>query len=446
MSKILWCGVALAFLGAGPGLAQSSPGNSSNPLDPSGLTPYNLLGSRGQVTSGSSFNPAISVIPDIVFYRDSRDGGAFEFIEEADGFHAPHGHDEEGHEHGGIEEGFNLRETELAFSASVDPYFDVFALFAVGEEGIEAEEVYFQTRSLPGGLQLKGGKFLSGIGYINRQHPHQWDFVEQNLAYQLLLGDHGLNDKGLQLTWLPKLPLFVQVGVEALQGNNERLANYIGPDEEYPGPDPEDDPRVLSRKPGPRLYTGFVKVAPNLGYASALQLGLSYGSSRSHQEVHDEDEDGIADEVFDGDATFWGADVVYKYDSPRQHGAGDLTLQAEYLYREKDLALVGTTEREVFKNDGAYVQAVYGVAPRWQLAGRMSLAGMTNEVSGGEGTIEYDTSKHYSAALTFNPTEFSRVRVQYSRGDIAVGGANETFNQYFLQFQMSLGAHGAHRF
>jgi hypothetical protein len=48
--------------------------------------------------------------------------------------------------------------------------------------------------------------------------------------------------------------------------------------------------------------------------------------------------------------------------------------------------------------------------------------------------------------LSFMPTEFSRLRLQYTRGDIAVDGERETFNQVFLQFQVSLGVHGAHTF
>ena len=51
-----------------------------------------------------------------------------------------------------------------------------------------------------------------------------------------------------------------------------------------------------------------------------------------------------------------------------------------------------------------------------------------------------------AANLTFNPTEFSRLRAQFDHGALAVAGVQETYNQFFLQFQMSLGAHGAHRF
>ena len=43
--------------------------------------------------------------------------------------------------------------------------------------------------------------------------------------------------------------------------------------------------------------------------------------------------------------------------------------------------------------------------------------------------------------LDFSPSEFSRVRLQVARDQAREG---VTDNQLFLQYQMSLGAHGAH--
>mgnify|MGYP003587736852 CR=1 FL=1 len=428
-------------------LRSAAPDRGPGPVEPTGLVPKSLplFGSSGPVSSGTSFNPSITVIPDVVWSRDDVKGEAGESLEEADGFRGAHA--EEGHEHahGGLDQGFNLRETELAFSASVDAYFDVQALFAVSEEGIEAEEVYFQTRRLPGGFQLKGGKLLSGIGYANAHHPHQWDFVDQNLAYELLLGGHGLNEKGVQLTWVPKLPFYLKVGAELLQGENEKLASYVGP-EELPGLGGDGAPRVLSERAGPRLFTGFVKLGPDLGYSNALQLGLSFVSSRRHQEVHDEDADGVPEEVLDGTATLWGVDAVWKYDSPRTGGAGDLVLQAEYLARKRDLDVLGTSDTAVFRQDGAYLQAVYGLLPRFQLGARWDVAGLTNERVRGGVTTGYDPSSRFTAALTFSPTEFSRVRAQYENASIRVDGEKERWGRFLLQLQLSLGAHGAHSF
>jgi len=432
------------------------------PADPQGLAPLNLFGDSGQVTSGSAFNPSISVIPDGVYYNDNRDGGVGELMEEADGFGAGHSHGEEGgHAHGGVpDRGFSLREAEIAFSGAVDPYFDVWAIFAVGDGEIEVEEGYFQTRKFLPGLQLRAGKFYSGFGYINKQHPHMWDFVDQNLAYDMVLGG-SINEAGVQLTWLPKLPFYTQFGVEALQGTNERFSAQLGA---------EESP-FFDEKAGPRLFTGWLKVSPNLGYSNALQIGASYAFSTRHQELvghehhhegeehegeehegEEHEEEGHVDEAFQGDGQVLGLDFVWRYDSPRQFGQGDFTLQAEYLRRVKDLSLVGAGEEaaggEARKatQDGFYAQAVYGFAPRFTLGLRYDTAGLTNRIEGGEETESFDASRRFSANLTFNPTEFSRFRVQYTRGDLSVGGARQTYDQVYVQFQMSLGAHGAHRF
>jgi len=422
------------------------------PADPQGLTQLNLWGDTGQVTSGSAYNPAISVIPDGVYYNDDRDGGVGEIMEGADGFGAGHVHEEgeHSHSHGGTpERGFSLREAEVAFSGAVDPYFEVWAIFAVGDGGVEVEEGYFQTRKLLPGLQLRAGKFYSGFGYINKQHPHQWDFVDGALPYDLLLGG-SINDAGAQLTWLPNLPFYTQLGFEALQGENERFSAQLG----------REESPFFDEEAGPRLFTGWLKVSPNLGYSHAVQIGASYAFSTNHQELvaHEhvgeehEGEEGHVDEAFQGDARVFGLDVVWRYDSPRQYGSRDFALQAEYLRRVKDLSLVGAGEEPAggetrrSTQDGFYAQAVYGFAPRFTVGLRYDVAGMTNRLESGGATETFDDSRRVSANLTFNPTEFSRLRVQYTRGDFAQGGAREKYNQLYVQFQMSLGVHGAHRF
>ena len=114
------------------------------PVTSPGLTPYPVAtwGETGQVTSGTSFNPAISVITEGLFFTDDQKGGALGFYSQADGF--------TGTGVGGIPElskGFNLGETEFAFSAAVDPLFDALAILTVepGEVGIE--EAWIRTRS-----------------------------------------------------------------------------------------------------------------------------------------------------------------------------------------------------------------------------------------------------------------------------------------------------------
>jgi hypothetical protein len=54
-----------------------------------------------------------------------------------------------------------------------------------------------------------------------------------------------------------------------------------------------------------------------------------------------------------------------------------------------------------------------------------------------------DHRPHRVSAMTdFSNSEFSRLRLQFNRDD----SRPETDNQIVLQYLMSLGAHGAHRF
>lgn len=411
------------------------------PLDPQGLSPLGPGGQNAQVSSGQSFNPAISIIPDIAYYNDDVAGDAFEIVERVDAFGGGSAEaDAGGHGHLALERGFNLRETELAFSGAVDPYFDVFATLAVGNDGLEAEEVYVQTRTFVPGVQLRVGQFFSGVGHINKQHPHQWDFVDQALPLQALFGGT-LAGTGVQATWLPDLPFYTLLGLEALQGDNTRLSFNAA----------DAHPDLFEETPGPRLFTGFVKVSPDLGYGHALQGGLSLGRSRSHQEVV-WGADGAPGGGLDGDTWFVGTDWVWRYDSSRALGRGDVTVQGEYLYRRKDLATtrdlgaMAAGTPVVSSQDGLYAQAVYGIAARWTLAGRVDAVGLTNRVDTGDAVDRYGRSHRYTATLTFNPTEFSRLRLQYERGRAWTHGTRTPIQQVFVQVQMSLGTHGAHRF
>lgn len=383
-------------------------------------------------------NPEISLIVDTNFYRESGDEPVSELWEEAPGFGHSHGH---GHEHGhGFSEGFNLREVELFLSAAVDPYFKGYATISFSEESSEIEEAVFQTTSLPYGFQVLGGKFLSHFGYINKQHPHSWDFVDRPLIYELTLGDHGLNEKGLQASWLAPTPFHLKFAVEALQGENEKMFNHLNGEE-------------LPNKKGPRLWVGWLKAGPNLPGNHGLQAGI-FGATGIHQEAHDEDEDGTNDHWLDGDSYFYGLNLVYKYDAPGNYGKGDVIIQGEYFRRKKDLSIhrhdlepdeVGKPRTD--EQDGYYLQAVYGFLPRWRGGVRFDQVGLTNKSEFPDGTSkDYDDSYRATAMVDFNPSEFSRIRAQYSYGEVAFETNNKDYWQFFVQLIISLGSHPAHEF
>lgn len=417
-------------------------------------------------------NLQMSVILDGVAYADDLQGGGAAFIGEAAGISHVHGH--AGHDHGALEEGFNLREAEVVMSATVDNLFDAYTNLAFSVDGVEVEEAYFTTRALPAGWQFKGGKFLSAFGYGNSKHPHSWDFIDQNLAYAALIGEHGLNDIGGQLTWAPATDTWMQFGVEVLQGHEQEKfgsasldleeiaadiaaadgAGFLNPALVGPLPDATTLPDVSRR--GAQIYTGFFKIAPDLGAASALQLGVNVALHKSQQEAHEElDALDNIEAIFyaNGEATLLGLEAVYKRAATGRYGQGALRVQAEYLLLDKDMTVAYHTDPLEIggaltgTQDGFYVQGSYGFAPRWDAGLRYDVTGLTNELTEGGVTASFADSSRISAALTFRASEYSFLRLQLANADITdASGLNENITQVMLQFDMSLGAHGAHAF
>jgi outer membrane receptor protein involved in Fe transport len=98
---------------------------------------------------------------------------------------------------------------------------------------------------------------------------------------------------------------------------------------------------------------------------------------------------------------------------------------------------------------GLYAQAVYQFMPRWRVGYRYDRLwrGDVDFLGADIGATiaslaDYDPTRH-SLMLDWSPSEFSRLRLQYSR-DSSMEGVDE--NQWLLQYIHSLGAHGAHKF
>ena len=184
------------------------------------LSVSSRVSAQGQ-TSGNSFNPAFSLILNGSYASYSLGPGdyslpGFQLSDEA----------------GLAAEGLSLDETEMALSANVDDKYYGFATISfvqdVDQTEVELEEVWFETLTLPAGLKLKAGRFLSDIGYLNGIHSHAWDFADAPLAYTAMLGS-SFADTGIQLRWVAPTVLYVELGssiVSPLLASTCSLANH----------------------------------------------------------------------------------------------------------------------------------------------------------------------------------------------------------------------------
>ena len=310
------------------------------------------------------------------------------------------------------QKGFNLNYAELSLFAPVDPYFDLTATLPFSSEGVELEEAFFTTRSLPWGFQLKGGKFRSSIGRLNVQHTHVWDFADAPLVNRAFFGNDGLVEVGAQMNWLAPTPFYLLLGAELLQGESEasfgtgslRLAKgeYVfGRDETAK----------------PNVFTAFLKSSVDMGNLSLLG-GLSYlqGDTRTDHSG------GESPQAAYGSTRIYGLDLTAKYfiDSYRY-----LSWQSEYFYRHQDLTVgldpdPGNPSQpfDIFakekKQSGLYSQLVFKFAPRWRTGIRYDLLNQSDITAGGIPQAQPGNLDRYSAMLEFKPSEFSAFRLQFN--------------------------------
>jgi outer membrane receptor protein involved in Fe transport len=343
-----------------------------------------------------------------------------------------------GHDHD-VPRGFSLDHTELVMSASVDPYFNGYFNLALVDDEVAIEEAWFQTTALGHGVTLKGGRFLSGLGYQNVQHPHAWDFADNNLMYRVLFGE-GYGNDGVQLKWVAPTDLFLELGMEAGRGA------------EFPGSDRNTN--------GAGSYTLFGHLGGDVGVSHSWRAGLSYLHAKASERAAELEDIGEVDAetLFSGKSKTWIADFVWKWAPDGNARERNLKLAAEVFQRKENGGLLcedntadggvcdGTEDAYRARQSGFYAQAVYQFMPRWRTGYRYDRLDTGSVDFGANAAFlpatDYRPTRH-SLMLDYSPSEFSRLRLQYARDESMEDLAED---QWFVQYVHSLGAHGAHTF
>jgi len=387
--------------------------------------------------SQSQYMPDISMIMDFSYVNHSISDAELQHLEIPGVVHGIMGT----HEHGGSSEstynaknGFNLNYAEMVLSSNVDPFFSMDAVLHFSPEGVAIEEAYFTTTALGNGFRLRGGKLLSEFGRQNSQHHHFWDFGNMGLVNEAFLGSHGINEIGAQLQWVAPTETYLMVGAELLQGTNEAMFGnaQIG----------EEDAVIAEGERAPSLYIGYVKSSFDIGSTTILPgISYIYGSSRLD---HLEDEDPHA---FAGDSTIYAADLTVKhyFDS-----YSFLTWQSEWMMRDMDGTKYVDNAGTIDSNDlekkqaGYYTQLVYAYDQNWRVGARYDSIYL-NDVTAQDFPEDL---KRYSAMVEYHPSEFSRIRLEYNRNDSLFNedGERQNLDTVMLQFNIAIGAHGAHDF
>ncbi|HTL55180.1 MAG TPA: hypothetical protein VL361_05845 [Candidatus Limnocylindrales bacterium] len=343
-------------------------------------------------------------------------------------------------DHDPIKRGFSMRNAEIAVDGAVDPYFKGFGNIVLkldknNETSIELEETYLQTTALPANLQVKAGQFFTAFGRQNSQHPHQWAFVDSPLILTRTFGPDGLRNLGAQLSWLAPTPFYSEVTLGVLDGQGSTAFSFRNPGDEIMGVDRFHGRTTLDRNLRglqDLLYVARISSSFDLTDLQTLVVGASgaFGPNNTAAEARTE---------------IYGGDIYWKWKARNSQGGFPfVSWQTEALYRRFGAGAdpsVGLPS-ENLRDWGFYSQVLWGFKLRW-------VAGLRGEYVNGN-TGAYDPQDVFrgertriSPDISFYPSEFSKLRVQYNYDHGELFG---TEHSVWFQVEFLLGAHGAHKF
>ena len=374
--------------------------------------------------------------------------------------------------------GFSLGESEINMKASVDSRFFGNLTMALEDEGgeteVAVEEAWIQTIGLSNGLTLLGGRYFSGVGYLNKFHRHADDFGDRPLPYQEFLGGQYTPD-GLQLRWIAPTSLLLEFGTELNWGNNF--------------------PSTGQSTTSPDAWTFFANVGGDIGVSHSWQLGLLYLSANGtvqgqglrspfhHSIIHcstacqmNATAPGGVIGRFNGDSDISGLDFVWKWAPDGNSTIQNFKFQGEYFsrntkgYFNRHLwpgnygpSFDYTPYEPSFRNDdqdGWYLQGIWQFQQGWRIGYRHDKVHSNNGLSFRLSSSEYvftldalpedrlvgdalaQNPTRNSFMIDWSPSEFSRLRMQFINDRVR----NESDSQFLLQYIMSVGAHAAHEF
>jgi len=299
-----------------------------------------------------------------------------------------------------------MHESEASFQAVVDPYARADFFLSFGEEGVELEEGFVTLTELPGQLQAKVGKMRAAFGKVNSLHNHVLPWADRPLVTTNLVGgEDGISDAGVSVARLvPNKWIFLEATGQMFRGDSGENV-------------------YTSSKRGDLSYVGHLRGYHDITESTNVDLGFSY--SRGHNPS------GIVNGIDVGRFTtnLYGVDATLRWRPLTRAIYHQFVGRSEVIWSRRDQP--GGLQQAT----GFYASGDYQFARRWWAGGRVDRSERATNAS------LLDSGQ--SIVLSYWPSEFSQVRGQYRRIDYANG---PTANELLMQFQFSIGAHGAHPF
>lgn len=365
--------------------------------------------------------------------------------------------------------GFTLQQAELKLSGAVDSWCNAEASLVAsidpesGETVVELEEAFGTTQSLPEGLQVKAGMYLTEFGRINQTHPHAWDWMDQPLINTRVFGPDGMRAPGARVSWLLPTYNYTELIAGVQNANGETMSSFLANEEFYAerpiGGRPFIDSEVQSM--GDLAWSARLSTSFDFNETSTVLLGTSvvFGPNASGE--------GAA-------TTIYGADFTYKWKPlANTRGWPFVKVQSEFVVRDFDASTSLDVDQttlipsDTLNDYGGYLQCLCGFSPGWDLGlrgewvtgsgqsyqlGQVAVPGGSPAVPGSFVSRETDFFRgnriRISPLLQYHPSEFSRLRLQYNFDNVAneLEGVGDNVHSVWIGVEFLIGVHPPHNF
>jgi hypothetical protein len=310
---------------------------------------------------------------------------------------------------------FDFRSAELNLSASVDPFVNLYAVItSTGSGGLNVEEAAFMTTSLPYNLTVRGGRFFANFGRFPHWHDHELPFVNRTPSLDTFIGGESQAD-GLELLHLFKTPFFLQgtVGVyNKLGADNNRLDQNSGSG--------DSNGRTWNAMTYLQRLASYIPMGDDYG----LDLGASNSVTPKQNYI-----DGVQVSGLNSQRWLTGADMTFRYE-PLANNAYRKLLWGTEIFHNTEQVPEGTGygRQQAW---GGYSYTDWRWAARWSSGGFFDFSELLD--TPGQNT------KTYGVMLNFHPSEFQRLRLQFSQERWNNGTTLD--NQVYLQWTGAIGTH-----
>jgi hypothetical protein len=306
---------------------------------------------------------------------------------------------------------FGFDSVEMSALSAVDPYWTFWANITFNGEEVDPEEIVARTNRIPG-LELRVGKLRGRFGKHGLLHEHAFPFIQAPVIMQNTIGEEGFKDGGLEASWLTPLPWYSELtgGVyQAMEASPENPLDFG------------------SNSHGNAPFLGHFSNTFDLNDETTLELGQSYLQGRGAD---------VSEQIA------FGADLTVRNVPLRRSNSRGWTFQTEYI--EKGSRAHGEYTQGAH---GWYAGLKYRLSQRWWVGvrGEQARNCETEVLVDDAGDPIRGKVTRESANITWAPSEFSYVRLEYSTLQADDGnGFEPNDNRLTLQMSYTIGYHPAH--